>query len=83
MSETIKPCPFCGGKAWLTTNYSARIKRHFVFCKCDLCGGQSKAYTSEEDPAETWNNAACDAAIRAWNMRKYEPQEMEDDLLLG
>ena len=83
MNETIKPCPFCGGAAYLTTNYSARIKRHFVFCKCDICGGQSKAYTSETDPAEGWNNEACDAAIRAWNTRKYDPPEMDEVLLLG
>ena len=65
-----KPCPHCGGDAFLTANYSQRVRRYFVYVKCDICGAQGKAYTSAEDPAEQeWNNEACYSAITAGNMR--------------
>lgn len=70
-----KPCPHCGGDAFLTANYSQRVRRYFVYVKCDICGAQGKAYTCVEDPAEQeWDNAACESAITAWNMRTYEDE---------
>ena len=69
----IKPCPHCGSSACLTANYSFRSRSYFVFVKCDLCGAQGKIYNSTSDPAEeSWNNAACNDAVRAWNLRTKE-----------
>lgn len=66
----ISTCPHCGGEAYLAANYSYKIRKYFVFCKCDICGAQGKSYTSEEDPAaENWDNQPCRDAIKAWNMR--------------
>lgn len=68
--ENIKACPHCGGSACLTANYSYKIRKFFVFVKCDICGSQGKIYNSAEDPAsESWNNQACKDALNAWNMR--------------
>jgi hypothetical protein len=67
----ILPCPHCAGTACIHANYSYKIRRYFVFVKCDICGAQGKIFTSEEEPAaEDWNNAACIDAVNAWNMRK-------------
>lgn len=67
---TIKKCPFCGGVACLSSNYSYKTRSYFVYVKCDICGGQGKTYRSEGDPAaESWANVACYDAINAWNMR--------------
>ena len=69
----IKPCPHCGGTAWLTQNYNRTTSAYFVLVKCDVCGAQGKIYNSPEEPAATcWINEACMAAVRAWNMRKGE-----------
>lgn len=69
-AEGIRPCPHCGGVAWLTQNYNRRAKTYFVLVKCDVCGAQGKIYNSQEEPAATgWDNEACMSAIRAWNMR--------------
>lgn len=68
--EQIKPCPFCGGDAYLNSRYISKWKRYMVFVKCDICGGQGKVYSSWEPPAETdWNNDACYSALNAWNRR--------------
>lgn len=67
---TIKPCPHCGGTSCLNSSYSYKIRKYFVFVKCDICGAQGKIYLSGNDPNEDeWNNAACNDAINAWNMR--------------
>ncbi len=72
----IKPCPHCGGPAFLNQNYSYRKRTYFVFVKCEMCGAQGKIYHSDEEPAAAeWNNQACDRAIVAWNMRTNEAAE--------
>lgn len=69
----IKKCPFCDGSACLTANYSYKCRSYFVYVKCDICGAQGKIYKSEEDPsADKWDNAACNDAVNAWNMRTAE-----------
>lgn len=53
----LKPCPFCGGKAILTsieTNYFAT--RCFVIC--DNCHASSKRCKNKEAAAEAWNRRA-------------------------
>ena len=76
MAETyIKPCPHCGGAAYLTQNYSYKCRGYFVFVKCDICGAQGKIYNSPEEPAaEDWNSQPCNDAIGAWNMRTTEQE---------
>lgn len=66
----IKTCPHCGGSAHIYSNYSYKKGNYFVFCRCDICGSQGKAYTTKEDPeARNWETTACTDAVNAWNMR--------------
>lgn len=67
----IKSCPFCGHNTGvLTSNYSFKSKKYFVWVECDICGARSKAATSEDAPADSgWSNAACHKAAVAWNAR--------------
>lgn len=72
MADTtiIKSCPHCGGTGTLNSNYSYKTRSYFVFVRCDICGATGKIYGSTEEPAQTeWNNAACNDAVAAWNMR--------------
>ena len=40
---------------------------------CPHCGGT--IYSTQEEPAAAdWNNAACNDALRAWNMRTNEQE---------
>lgn len=75
----IKSCPHCGGTSCLNSNYSYKIRKYFTFVKCDICGAQGKIYTSEEEPAaEGWDNQPCRDAIKAWNLRVYEPEDEDE-----
>lgn len=74
--DTMKPCPHCGGDAYLQANYSYKTRCYFVMCKCDFCGAQGKIFSSKVDPESVgWNNEACNSAIKAWNMRFNEQRE--------
>lgn len=71
--DKLKKCPFCGGTGCLNANYSYKTRSYFTFVKCNLCGAQAKIYSSEDDPAATdWQNAACQDACNAWNLRTGE-----------
>lgn len=51
-----------------------------MFVKCEICGSQGKITKSKEDPEEIgWKNAACDGAVKAWNMRYKEAAEDYDN----
>ena len=68
--QKLKPCPFCGGVAFLNSNFSNRYRTYFVYSKCEICNAQGKTYASKDNPPDTdWSNAACESAVEAWNMR--------------
>lgn len=57
--EKLKPCPFCGGEAFITpiiTNYYE--PRFTVFCK--ECNAKSKYCKDEESAIAAWNRRADD-----------------------
>jgi Lar family restriction alleviation protein len=68
ISETIKPCPFCGGE-------SIRLKVPTWWCfghgckvaVCDSCGAIAPAIHLGEDDKSV-------AAIAAWNTRTAPPE---------
>lgn len=69
----IRECPHCGGSATLYYNYSGRQRKYMVFVKCEICGAQGKIFVDANDPDEYgWRTAACDSAVKAWNMRTGE-----------
>ncbi len=59
MTQTLKRCPFCGGRAEVrhVTPYSDRKKAHqlgyFVICTNCLTSGDN--YSSEKLAANAWN----------------------------
>lgn len=65
MSEQLKPCPFCGGKAELCAG--AHMGRSAIFIQCQKCGAQTKYYIDFQmmnglTPTQK-------KAIEAWNRR--------------
>lgn len=69
----IRPCPFCNGDAGLCSTYSGRIRKYFIFVKCEMCGAQGKAFSDVDDPDLcNWDNDNCNRAINAWNLRVNE-----------
>lgn len=61
MSEKLKPCPFCGGKAFIDIEHG----EYHVFCECEctlgkicLYEGYGGEYGSELEAIEAWNTRA-------------------------
>ncbi len=55
MTEPLKPCPFCGGEAWL---YSIQLTGKFEYSygtECKVCFVVKSKFDSEELAIEGWN----------------------------
>lgn len=69
MSEELKPCPFCGGKAIIkavTKSYGFTI-----WCACK-CGARTEGFcpdTSKEDDTMENIEEYTKRAIKSWNRR--------------
>ena len=57
--ESIKNCPFCGGKAHLYNDFYYT----YAYVKCSKCGIRTKEYRSNNWEDTNW------LAIEAWNRR--------------
>ena len=69
MTEKLKPCPFCGGKASVTDVIPPRLyiedTAYCVFCaSCDLLFGFDMDYggefATEKEAVEAWNRRVSD-----------------------
>lgn len=49
MSEELKTCPFCGGKAY----FEGGITVYWI--KCRICGVETLGYDDEADAVDAWN----------------------------
>ena len=64
MNEILKPCPFCGGEAYVDTCETCR----YVHVTCSRCRATGTNYTPI--PGNGAQNAECRRlAIEAWNRR--------------
>lgn len=63
--EALKPCPFCGGPATMTTGRSAAIDaREFYNPGCDSCDYVFQVgFFNIEDAVKAWNSRASLAAV--------------------
>ena len=57
MSEELKPCPFCKGKAMTYFTLTNTPKQPLYYTTCEKCFCKTGYYLDEQ------------AAISAWNMR--------------
>lgn len=61
MSVKLKPCPFCGGEAWVIGATESDGQEGFIArCNDFMCIGYGSAalYTTKEVAAEFWNRRA-------------------------
>ena len=56
----LKPCPFCGGKAFWDSEFSG------VYCNC---GAEFTFFESDKEAAEKWNSRPIEDALQAENER--------------
>lgn len=55
MSEELKPCPFCGGRAEIKSLIHEILLVYVVRVICDNCGAQAREFKTREMAAEAWN----------------------------
>lgn len=72
MSETIEPCPFCGGRGILTSTDGKEHSDDRVRILCTGCGAATRTFSA----GNSWSRSdaelqeARSKAIKAWNQRK-------------
>ena len=69
---TLRPCPFCGGKAYLISDYSSAQGKTLwnVWHECDGFEGKSSGYGCSLHPwFETPWYESKHMAVEAWNRR--------------
>lgn len=53
MSDKLKPCPFCGGKAKVYWNVWS-----YEFVKCETCGATTGEFADNKGSIRAWNMRA-------------------------
>jgi Lar family restriction alleviation protein len=53
MSDKLKPCPFCGGKAEFRSGSST-----MPYIRCRECGGRTKSSRNKANLIAVWNRRA-------------------------
>lgn len=61
MSNNLKPCPFCGGKAIVT-----EIPINSYITVCTNCSSNMAIYRSKQEAIEAWNNRADERPKGEW-----------------
>ena len=67
MTEKLKPCPFCGGKAKFGANKSCCGRTVRIDCTNPECGGCVTTFSSKAE------------ATKAWNRRTQQPKAGEKE----
>ena len=78
MSDELKPCPFCGGKAEIISGVG------FFCVSCSFCCGETNLYNTKQDAIYAWNKRAqptfttdqLDAIRRMFECRYPRPQQL-------
>ena len=65
MTDELKPCPFCGGKAEFEID-----EGWFVFC--EKCGSMTVLFDTKPEAKETWNARPIEDKQASENKRLYD-----------
>lgn len=81
MKLKLKPCPFCGGKAYLEDNHRAFIKSEttkVAFVRCTVCNARSGRVELSDYGKTSHSGEANKKVIEAWNRRATEKGGSEE-----
>ena len=72
MRYELKPCPHCGGEAYLERKHRAFINAQstrVAFVRCTVCNARSGRYKLEDYGSSNHSQAAEQLAVESWNRR--------------
>lgn len=70
MTDKLKPCPFCGGRARVCGVFPMAAGGSFARCvRCDECGAHGGMFVVH---AGSLPDTARERAVEAWNKRAEE-----------
>ena len=64
MMTELKPCPFCGGEAFVHKFTIEGTDGFFISVMCRVCYAQTGNQTKEAHAIEAWNRRADDGNVR-------------------
>lgn len=64
--ESLRPCPFCGGRAQFVRRVNRNTGMTFCLISCEMCGGSTRAKSAETYADE---NDTFGALRKFWNRR--------------
>ena len=71
IKENLKPCPFCGGRAYTERAEKAKLgnrRMKVIYVRCSNCFARTGRMAYMDDEVDSRLKAKNDA-IRAWNVR--------------
>lgn len=78
----LKPCPFCGGAAYLERCHRAFINAEttrVAFVRCKNCNARTGRFKLEDYGKTSHSTEANEKAIEAWNRRAEDSDPREED----
>ena len=72
MDNELKPCPFCGGRAYLERSHRAFIDAEttkVTFVRCTVCNARSGRVNIADYGRTSSSIEASNKAVAAWNRR--------------
>ena len=82
---TLKPCPFCGGRAYLEKSHRAFINAQTTrvsYVRCTKCNARTERVPFEKYGKTSHSTEAEVEAVKAWNRRTTEsPSEINSTAL--
>lgn len=74
MSEKLKPCPFCGGKAWAYSGTTYHFESGWGWiCACKSCDAQGEIGETKAAAIRNWNRRTAQHCPRCGSY--IEPEE--------
>ena len=68
----LKPCPFCGGRAYVEKHHRAyvnNVSTHVSFVRCMQCGARAQRFDHADYVESNRRTSAQSDAMDAWNRR--------------
>jgi Lar family restriction alleviation protein len=79
INSELKPCPFCGGRAYLISREKFKKKGKYIYCK-NCRASSNDEYTTNENAIAAWNERHISWGLLMDILDNYYPADIFSDL---